>query len=537
MALLHAAGEGGSQFGVHTGLLGQRQFRPADTDQGDLLLDGIRRRTVAGLSHLQLGLALVQFFRRNDMIRRSNWARFRLARAWFRSASSRATSGADPVELLFAIVRLQSQLDTHLLQLHLGLPHVEVEFLRLQRGQQIARGDTRTQVNVDSLHASGHLGSDPPHARPPASCPAREPRPARAATRRPRFRPAPASALAAALRCGGGFHLAAGQGGAQRQQGGHRPHGFAAPIAIPQTHGESPGRWIRSAGRDQRRPRPNCGLGVGTGDRGTALAGLSGSIVVDRRVLSTSGPLKSCIPCNAHPPPFPPPLLPSLPPPPSLSPFLLPPFPFSSPSPLPPPPPFPLLLPPSLPPPPPSPPPPHPTPPSPLFSPLPPHFALAFALPGPLALRISTGVVFGWWGPGVLRPSATYFSRSAVRRCDDLRVLVLDVGRLADVGLQVVQLHRRQAAFGGAAGTRSAPAAGTGAQFELPRPLPDGERAVDRMVDDGLAQRTLGRAQQRGQDAHAVLAGVAGKRNVQDVRARGQQVGEADQLVASSNRP
>src|SRR5262249_40935743 len=112
----------------------------------------------------------------------------------------------------------------------------------------------------------------------------------------------------------------------------------------------------------------------------------------------------------------------------------------------------------------------------------------------------------------------------------------LDVVLLAGVVAEVVELDRRQALRLGAPGARGAPAAGVGAEGELPRALADRERAVDRVVHSGFAERAPGRAEQVGQKVHAVLARALRQRRPDDPRAGGQQVGQADRVVAGRAR-
>ena len=195
----------------------------------------------------------------------SDWARCRLARAWFRRAASWTTAGACVGSSCSSLVaRLQSQLDAHLLQLRLRRPHVEIELLRLQRGQNIARRDQGTEIHVDLLDASGDFGSD--HRMlvgQQAALDANDARPrpqlgrhdldlSRRGRCRSRVRTGP-------LRQGG--RLAAGQSRAQ-QQDRRRQHGPQSRIAVRRMHGGSPGSWVAWSGRSRVAPRPS-GVRVG----------------------------------------------------------------------------------------------------------------------------------------------------------------------------------------------------------------------------------------------------------------------------------
>src|SRR5262245_26913729 len=111
-------------------------------------------------------------------------------------------------------------------------------------------------------------------------------------------------------------------------------------------------------------------------------------------------------------------------------------------------------------------------------------------------------------------------------------MLGLDVPRLAEIVAQLVELDRRQAGGGVATRAGGAPASRTGAERELPGPLADRERAVDRVMDRRLAERPPGRPQQVGEEVDAVLAGVLGQRRAVDRRDGRQQVGQADRVVA-----
>src|SRR5439155_19051541 len=51
------------------------------------------------------------------------------------------------------------------------------------------------------------------------------------------------------------------------------------------------------------------------------------------------------------------------------------------------------------------------------------------------------------------------------------------------------------------------------------------------MVHDGLAERSFVPTLQRREKAHAVFSGMVGQLRTEDVRARGEKVGQADELV------
>src|SRR5688572_14818064 len=65
---------------------------------------------------------------------------------------------------------------------------------------------------------------------------------------------------------------------------------------------------------------------------------------------------------------------------------------------------------------------------------------------------------------------------------DDLRMAVLQVLLLADIAGQIEHRHGRQSARITTARPRRAPGAGSWTERELETTLPDGERAVDRMM-------------------------------------------------------
>src|SRR5437667_3422455 len=52
------------------------------------------------------------------------------------------------------------------------------------------------------------------------------------------------------------------------------------------------------------------------------------------------------------------------------------------------------------------------------------------------------------------------------------------------------------------------------------------------MMHDRLAERAFIRTPQRGEKAHAIFGGIVRKLRAEDVRAGGEKVGQADQLLA-----
>src|SRR5881397_3893209 len=54
------------------------------------------------------------------------------------------------------------------------------------------------------------------------------------------------------------------------------------------------------------------------------------------------------------------------------------------------------------------------------------------------------------------------------------------------------------------------------------------------MVHDHLAKRSFVASLQRGKQTHAVFGGVVGQLRSEDVRARGEKVGQADDLIAGA---
>jgi hypothetical protein len=77
--------------------------------------------------------------------------------------------------------------------------------------------------------------------------------------------------------------------------------------------------------------------------------------------------------------------------------------------------------------------------------------------------------------------------------------------------VQIVELRVGQTFLAWAAGPWIAPAAGTGAEFEFPVAFPNGEAAVDGVMNDALAHRLARLTEQGREEAEAVLSGVVGK--------------------------
>ena len=113
------------------------------------------------------------------------------------------------------------------------------------------------------------------------------------------------------------------------------------------------------------------------------------------------------------------------------------------------------------------------------------------------------------------------------------RVLGLQIVFLRRIAFQIVQLNQWQfRIFFGVVWAGSAPAAGTGAEGEFPFATPDGERAVDGVVDGERPSPGIRLAKQRRQKRERILGGVVRKffAVANDVVERGEQVGGADGL-------
>ena len=117
---------------------------------------------------------------------------------------------------------------------------------------------------------------------------------------------------------------------------------------------------------------------------------------------------------------------------------------------------------------------------------------------------------------------------------NDFWILGLHVLRFPDVGFEIVELNGRQIAHVVSTGAGRAPAPGAWAELQFPFPLADREGAVDRMMHDGLAKGLRVLPKQRGEKTDAVLAGVGGDFGAGDVGGGGEQVGQADGLVAAT---
>jgi hypothetical protein len=124
------------------------------------------------------------------------------------------------------------------------------------------------------------------------------------------------------------------------------------------------------------------------------------------------------------------------------------------------------------------------------------------------------------------------FTASNLVVSDDLRVLGLHIVGFANVGGQIIKLHRRQALLLRRYIARLAPAAGPGAEFELPVALPNRKTSLNGMMDEGLTQGLVRFPEQCGQDADAVLARSGGEPCAEQIRARRQEVAQADELTA-----
>ena len=106
------------------------------------------------------------------------------------------------------------------------------------------------------------------------------------------------------------------------------------------------------------------------------------------------------------------------------------------------------------------------------------------------------------------------------------------VGFFGRIGFEVVELHEGESfAFECGGGLGAAPAAGAGAESELPRAAPDGEGAVDGMVDsEGAPCLAIGLATQGGEEGKGIFAGAGG-----DCVALAKDVGEGRVEVSGAN--
>ena len=119
---------------------------------------------------------------------------------------------------------------------------------------------------------------------------------------------------------------------------------------------------------------------------------------------------------------------------------------------------------------------------------------------------------------------------------DDLRMGGLNIVRFSNVGGEVIELNRRKFLRGRRTGTRDAPATGISAQFQLPFPPPDCERAIDGMMNQRFAHRLGGPAFEHRQQVYAVLGRILRQPSPEDFRNRRKEIVQADELIAGAAR-
>ena len=109
-----------------------------------------------------------------------------------------------------------------------------------------------------------------------------------------------------------------------------------------------------------------------------------------------------------------------------------------------------------------------------------------------------------------------------------LGIFLAQVSFFGRIGFEVVELHEGESfAFERGCGLGVTPAAGAGAESELPRAAADGEGAVDGMVDSEGAQWPFASfAQERGQKREGILGRIRIKINIMGSTSEGSLLQE-----------
>ena len=106
----------------------------------------------------------------------------------------------------------------------------------------------------------------------------------------------------------------------------------------------------------------------------------------------------------------------------------------------------------------------------------------------------------------------------------------MEIFRFGGIGGEIVKLQLGEAGRAGGRVVGRGPAAGAGTEREFPRALADRKHALDRVVDDGFAPRGAVGAEERREEAHAILARIRREGGTENLGTGGEEIDVTDKL-------